>query len=375
MGYRNTPEYLRETGKSLFFGEGKDREERSRGLAMLIEAHMKNDPEATYVVAKLVLNNVIKSKKEGVDPEEHALELMHVSATRGCVQARGFLNSYCRSRYERTVASEKLDLGGVKTGLQGGIIGFDGNPIKIDRKGLFTPIDAELVCENNRNLLKLSVNIMFLYSDEIENRPLFEKAVKDGVYLWQGEYKVFGGQPLTVEVSVTDEERLFDNVYILPVTESMEKTALDINRAVGGKEREKRFEEIMNDKRSFAISGLKWSVKSRKYIYIQSESGAFDEYEEIKHVTKHEFGHALGLGDLYASASDGYAGVEKGTFDELDSYYIGNKTYNLVMCDHHAPVSDNDIEMVLLAFSENKMQSFQSDKFTKEVSEALGKGN
>ena len=45
------------------------------------------------------------------------------------------------------------------------------------------------------------------------------------------------------------------------------------------------------------------------------------------------------------------------------------------MCDHHGPISNNDIEMVILAFRENKMQLFQKQKSKDKESEALGKGN
>jgi len=93
------------------------------------------------------------------------------------------------------------------------------------------------------------------------------------------------------------------------------------------------------------------------------------------HVAKHEFGHALGLGDLYQSIPDTLVGVEKGTYAELDSYAVTDKFYNLVMCDHHGPVSNNDIEMVILAFKENRMQLFQPMKLKGKISTALGRGN
>jgi len=41
---------------------------------------------------------------------------------------------------------------------------------------------------------------------------------------------------------------------------------------------------------------------------------------------------------------------------ELSGYEITNKKYNLVMANAVGPVSNNDIEMVVLAFSENRMQ-------------------
>nr|MCR5510973.1 hypothetical protein [Lachnospiraceae bacterium] len=86
--------------------------------------------------------------------------------------------------------------------------------------------------------------------------------------------------------------------------------------------------------------------------------------------------HILGLGDLYEEEDDGLEGVEKGTFPELDMYHRKDKEYDLVMCDHHGTVSNNDIEMVILAFRENKIQLYQKDKRIKaQISDALGKGN
>lgn len=45
------------------------------------------------------------------------------------------------------------------------------------------------------------------------------------------------------------------------------------------------------------------------------------------------------------------------------------------MCDHHGPISNNDVEMVILAFRENKMQLYQPGKLKGKLSSALGKGN
>ncbi len=372
MEHPSTPCALREMGKALLYSSREDGEKKRRGLAMLIEAHKKNDPEASYLVARLVLDKVLKPKSEKDDPEEYALEIMRRAAYRGCIQARAFLNDYCRKRYVTS-------FGGVEKEAENktveGLVGFDGKIIKIDRKGVFTPIDGELIVRDNTNVLKLAVNVMFVYSDDIENSHLFEAAVLSGIKEWQGEYLVFGGQRLTVEIDVTREDRLYDNLVVMPITEDVGKNAMKINDMLGTEKSKTRMNDIMSNKRSFAISGMKWSVNSRKFIYIQSQTGMFDDYEEIKHVAKHEFGHALGLGDLYSSSIDGLGGVDKGEYGELDSYYISGKAYNLVMCDHHGPVSNNDIEMVVLAFSENKMQLYQSDKRNKKISDALGKGN
>lgn len=111
-------------------------------------------------------------------------------------------------------------------------------------------------------------------------------------------------------------------------------------------------------------------------LYVLSENGKFDDFKEIKNVAKHEFGHALGLGDLYERRSDNLGEISKGTYSELDGYYLTDKFYKLVMCDHHGPISNNqNIEMAVLAFWENKAKLYQQGNFMGVISKALGRGN
>jgi len=59
-----------------------------------------------------------------------------------------------------------------------------------------------------------------------------------------------------------------------------------------------------------------------------------------------------------------------------DGEIVSNKNYNLVMSDHHGIISNNDIEMVVLAFSNDEVQLFQEDPRHKgTISKALGRGN
>lgn len=83
----------------------------------------------------------------------------------------------------------------------------------------------------------------------------------------------------------------------------------------------------------------------------------------------------LGLGDLYREEKAKLPGVKKGSYSELDGFYVSDSFYNLVMCDHHGPVSNNDVEMVVLAFWKNKKQLYQPKGIKGRVSEALGKGD
>ncbi len=363
-----TTEQKREIGKAYFFNHDGDRDKRNTGLKLILEAHSENDHEATFIVSRLLLDGVLKSSAK--NQQEYALTLMCSSANSGCIQARAFLNAFCEDRYHekiKTVFSEKEK--------HDSLVDFDGKPIKIDRQGIFTPIDAVLECKDGHNVLTLSTNLMFVYTENIKNSEKFEKAVFDGLLSWQGEYEVFGGQKLSVRVNITKEDNAFDNLIIMPVTDDVGESILKMGKAVGSRKNRDRVSDIITSKRSFATNGFKWTVNSRKIICIQCDDGKFDNYEEIMHVSKHEFGHALGLGDLYASVSDSLDGVEKGTYTELDSYVINDRFYNLVMCDHHGPVSNNDIEMVVLAFRENKIQQYQASRLSGKISYALGKGN
>lgn len=363
-----TAEEKREIGKVYFFHHEDDPDRRNTGLRFILEAHEEKDPEATYLVARFILDGIVRVFAK--DQRDYALSLMCNSANAGCVQARGFLNAYCEDRYQERFESVSTD-----REQRTGLVDWEGKPIEIDRQGVFTPIDAVLDCRNGRNTLTLSANVQFLYDEEMNNAEEFERAVFRGLRAWQGEYEVFGGQKLSVRVKLTNESRVFDNLVIVPITDEIGAAIHSVSNAIGTKRGKVQITDVIENRRSFAANGLKWTVHSRKYICLQSENGLFDDYEELMHVSKHEFGHVLGLGDLYASPVDSLPGVEKGTYTELDCYAISDRYYNLVMCDHHGPISNNDIEMVLLAFRENKMQHYQPSRLKGKISSALGKGN
>ena len=286
----------------------------------------------------------------------------------GSIQARRRLNEYCRERYESKVDTSKISNDGPLTD-------FDGKVIKINRKGLLTPIDAVLEYRDGKNILTFSLNVFIPDMGNIKNLDILKKAVDNGIREWEGDYLVFGNQKLQVKINITYEFRLIDSVIVIPFDSEIENASVDMLEKLPFREREKKMKDMFSSKRSFASLGFKWTTKSRKLICIMSETGEFDDYYEMLHTVKHEFGHALGLSDLYESESDNLEGVEKGKFYELDGYYVKDNYYNLVMCDHHGPISNNDIEMVVLAFSENEIQLYQPFMKNKKLSKALGRGN
>lgn len=368
MSEQISPEIEREMGKALFFRNIEDPENRRKGLELLIAAKNHNDPEAEYIIAKLILEGFLKTTNS--DSVEHALALMCHSANNGYIQSRSYLNAYCSSRYVtefgKTEDNNKKD---------GKLVDFKGKPIHINRQGILTPIDAVLEYKDGQNVLTLSTNVYFCYCEPISEYKLFEQAVLDGFCKWGGEYTVFGGQKLVVKIELTTEDRIFDSTVVVPTGKEIRSAINKASKVLTSKEKKESFSSIVSDKRSFASTGIKWSASSRKMVFMQLDNDSAFDYEETMHVAKHEFGHALGLGDLYPSETDCLIGVDKGTFAELDSYIICDKFYNLVMCDHHGPISNNDIEMVVLAFRENKQQLYQPKKTKDRVSVALGRGN
>ncbi len=363
-----SPESLREIGKMLCFGEESTPESRKEGLRCINIASNRNDGEAQYLMGRFFLDGVIKSTIG--DSVRIGMNYLYDAAKNGFSSARAYLNAYCKQRYNDTI--------GTVAAVEGKpLCDFSGKRIVIDRKGIRTPIDAKLQFVNGENVLTLSTNISFLkLEDGMTNPDKFYDAVVEGIREWAGDYIVFGGQRLKVIIHLTFEERIFDYVGIIPVTGSLTQKVEGMGKVFEQINPNNQTIDLIRQKRSFAAIGLrKWSVTSRKIIFIQSKNGRFDDYNEIKAVAKHEFGHALGLGDLYESPSDGLEGVETGKYKELDCFVIDDKFYNLVMCEHHGPISNNDIEMVVLAFSKNKIQEYQMGPRSKKISEALGRGN
>ena len=79
-------------------------------------------------------------------------QIMFEIANKGYMQARVFLNSYCLKKYEEQYKN-------CKPLNHGPLVDFEGNPIKISRKGFFTPVDAILEYKNGKNILTMTKKI------------------------------------------------------------------------------------------------------------------------------------------------------------------------------------------------------------------------
>ena len=236
--------------------------------------------------------------------------------------------------------------------------GFDKQQIKIKKKGIRYPVDVTLSEINGMNFLQITVRVFFLLPDYYETEfskekiNLWKSNILAGFQCWQGEYKVFGNQPLKVIVSVEEVDSPVDAVIVSTIQDKLQRKLSYLDK----EKRKKWMNRYLGMRRDFASIGKKWSATSRKVIFFRDSS--IKSPSTITNIAKHEFGHCLGLGDMYRDPASGFLGIRKPDYKEIRSFYMQDYQYNLVMCNN-GTVSDNDIEMVLLAFSENRMQHYQ----------------
>ncbi len=118
---------------------------------------------------------------------------------------------------------------------------------------------------------------------------------------------------------------------------------------------------------------LKYMLSSEKHWSVSNKSANIELYPQdsrgrqikktvdtYKKTAAHEFGHALGLNDLYPEANH----LERDGSEYIDCNSGEVSQYHIMSGKQE--VAANDLEMVLYAFSENKWQQYYNSKKYKQ---------
>lgn len=154
---------------------------------------------------------------------------------------------------------------------------------------------------------------------------------------------------MKVVVNSIETEKITDCIFVFCIDDGMSEQLRDVY----GKLNIEKAENLVKSNRSFASTGfpvIGWKAYLTRFIYMLP--GTMQNTEFARTITKNEFRHALGLGDLYKDLSMDLCGVDGATYSDIEPYYLGDHYFDMVMCNN-GPVRNNDIKMVLLAFQTN----------------------
>ncbi len=379
----DTANYYYQIGRDMYFRENGQGNSHERGWQFLNKACEDGHVEAMYLIGYTAYVNPFseqltirdKNGNKSVLTKAQGWDMICEAAKKGSVQAKYFMDRvYGKEFFAKAEAcgEQPAETSG---GATGPLKDFDGKRIQIRREGVLTPVDAVLEYKDGVNILTFSLNLKFLYIDEFAEKPVFEDAVRAGIKAWEGTYTVFGGQKVRLRINLTEEDRLLDNVVFIPCTETLKDALRDVADATENigllKKKHHQLEHFIGA----MVGPVKWTVHSRKAVVIRPANGNLSDWETVMNIVRHEFGHVLGIGDLYKDHGQGFDGILPGKYYDLDPFYVAEGKYDLIMCDINGKISDNDIEMVILAFSENRMQLYQAAQRGDVISKAIGHGN
>ena len=249
---------------------------------------------------------------------------------------------------------------------------FQGNVIQLDKRGKEYPVDVLLTEQDGKNILLVSARIFFVpfrIPIGVKIQPWKDNILK-GFRQWAGHYQVFGGQQLEVRMDIKEVDSYDDAVLVWTADPDLEQVVLDTIS--------KEVDFWLDGNKTFTDVGardeLDWKPHLPKSIHFARWT--LNQPNLVTKIAKHEFGHVLGIGSVYRDIRKGMKGlcINRDEFQDLKGNYLGYHKFNCVM-ESGGPVSNNDIEMLILAFVTEEYQQYQLVRGRGKVSEAVGKGN
>jgi len=205
---------------------------------------------------------------------------------------------------------------------------------KINQDKITTsPVKVEIV--GNDIIIRVYAN--FKGADETVypgGSKTYEELAKEGFNKWAGTYNVFGRES-NVSVIVVDS----DEANLLNYGQKF--TNININDETG------------RSHVSYGFGGWSITNSGKMTVYTRTGEGTNERQRtetEFSNTVAHEFGHMLGLDDAYGEGSRPEADITA----EIPS--------NDIMRSHWGTpvITDNDIEMLVLAWSNNEMQHYRN---------------
>lgn len=241
---------------------------------------------------------------------------------------------------------------------------YDGKEISFDRGNI--PVKGTLKFSEDGAVFLIEVNVLMRrISDMRLTKPV--RPIIQGIKQWQGNYLVFGGYPIEARVKCTTELRRRSSLIVNIFDDETTDSIADILKKFG--KRGKRSASILSARRQSAASvGKSWRLGAVKYINLYEQD--LLNIPRCKFLMRHEFGHILGLDDMYQERSEGRKGVYE-VYPDIEMFRIKGNIFNMIMCSEDAPVTFKDIEMALLAYRDGIIQRFQQTNGKGEISQAL----
>jgi len=236
------------------------------------------------------------------------------------------------------------------------------------RTGQRFPVRAVL-CRTGKSLcLTLQAEVWFsdlrAVRDGISVRNL-KNRILSGFRSWKGTYPLESGEMLNVQVFLRETKRRGGSLPVL----LLDRGTLRGAEVFAGKGKLGR--KIRRGLRTpgFAFTGLRpqsWRPWKNGPVGIRTDMEKFP----VEEIARHEFGHVLGLGDLYRDPLLGLMGIAGKAAERFLPFRREDGRYHAVM-DDNGPVTPLDAEMMLLAQCGGRMQLYQKKSGRGDVSVLL----